>query len=308
MSDPFTIRVFVADGDPEGLRIVDRLNWTGVGLVFPREQWPNVKDRPEFSRTGIYILVGYKEGEEELPTVYIGEADAVRTRIDSHMQTKDFWEHAYVFVTSNNGLNKAHVRWLERELIGQAKTANRSKPDNATAPNEPPLSEAEKADSRAFLREILQALPIMGLRAFEPPKPVAVPLAAPIPPNVPPGMPQEASDSNEVIVVPAQDEGFKSVFLAQNRWHAIRIAGGKIPEIRYIAAYQSKPVSAITHYAPVASIEPYGENGKYQLIFASPAIEIGPIPFGNAPTGYMQGTRYTTLQKLMTAKTVTDLF
>ncbi len=102
----------------------------------------------------------------------------MRDRIDSHAQTKEFWEQGYAFTTSNNGLNKAHVRWLERELIQQAKTAGRSKLDNGTAPPEPPLSEAERADSRAFLREILQALPIMGLRAFEVPKPVATPACA----------------------------------------------------------------------------------------------------------------------------------
>ncbi len=92
------------------------------------------------------------EGSLELPTLYIGEGDVVRDRIDSHSQSKDFWEQAYAFTTSNNGLNKAHARWLERELIQQAKKAARSKLDNGTAPSEPPLSEAERADSRAFLR------------------------------------------------------------------------------------------------------------------------------------------------------------
>ena len=311
MSDPFTIRVFVADGDPEGLRLVDRMNWTGVGLVFPREQWQVVRRRDEVGRTGIYILVGYKEADEELPTIYIGESDVVRDRIDSHEQNKDFWEHGYIFVTSNNGLNKAHVRWLERELIQQAKKANRSRLDNDTAPAEPPLSEAERADSRAFLREILQALPIMGLRAFEAPKPVASPRAS---------VSEHASadDTSElitasaphevVVVVPAQEEGFKRVFIDEHRWRAIRIAGGKLQQIRYIAAYQTKPISAITHFAPISNIEPYGEDGKYQLIFSSAPVEIGPIPFGDAPQGLMQGPRYTTLEKLRKAKVLTDLF
>lgn len=112
MSDPFTIRVFVADGDPEGVRLVDRMNWTGVGIVFPRERWMAVRSRTELGRTGVYVLVGYKEGDEDLPTLYIGEGDALRDRIDSHMQTKEFWEDGYAFTTSNNRLNKAHVRWL----------------------------------------------------------------------------------------------------------------------------------------------------------------------------------------------------
>jgi hypothetical protein len=310
-SDPFTIRIFVVDGDPEGVRLVDRMNWTGVSIVFPRERWPSARNRAELGRTGVYILVGYKEGDEDLPTLYIGEGDAVRDRIDSHAQTKDFWEDGYAFTTSNNGLNKAHVRWLERELIQQAKKAGRSKLDNGTAPPEPPLSEAERADSRAFLREILQVLPILGLRAFEEPKPVATPRApASAQPATGSTATKPVSDSTDdiVVVVPAQEEGFKTVFLGQQRWRAIRISGGMLQKIRYVAAYQTKPVSAVTHYAPVATIEPYGEEGKYQLVFSGPAIEIGPIPFADAPGGLMQGPRYTTLGRLRTAKKLMDLF
>ncbi len=286
---------------------MDRMNWTGVGVVFPRERWQAARKRDEMSRTGVYILVGYREGDEELPTLYIGEGDAVRDRIDSHAQTKEFWEDGYAFTTSNNGLNKAHVRWLERELIQQAKRAGRSKLDNGTAPSEPPLSEAERADSRAFLREILQVLPIMGLRAFEELKPVATPHApAATPPAsglVLPGL-ATGSSNDVVVVVPAQEEGFKAVFLGEHRWRSIRIGGGKLQQIRYIAAYQTKPVSAVTHYAPVKEIEPYGEGGKYQLIFSGPPVEITPIPFADAAPGLMQGPHYTTLGKLLAAKSV----
>ena len=51
MSDPFTIRIFVPDGNPEGVRIIDRMNWTGIGLAFPRAKWLEIKQRPEFVRT-----------------------------------------------------------------------------------------------------------------------------------------------------------------------------------------------------------------------------------------------------------------
>jgi hypothetical protein len=90
MPDPFTIRIFVPDGDPEGVRIIDRMNWTGVGLAFPRSKWPEVRQRPEFLRTGVYILVGYRDEADELPTLYIGQADGVRNRIESHIQKSDF--------------------------------------------------------------------------------------------------------------------------------------------------------------------------------------------------------------------------
>ena len=108
--------------------------------------------------------------------------------------------------------------------------------------------------------------------------------------------------------MPAWPDGFEKVFLGQHCWHAIRISGGMLPKIKYIAAYRTQPEMKVTHYAPVASIEPYGEEGKYKLIFAEPAKPIGPILFGDAPQGSMQGIRYTTFEKLMKAKKLTDLF
>ena len=300
--NPFTIRIFVPDGDPEGVRVIDRMNWTGLGIVFPRDKWPSTKHRAEFSRTGVYILQGYEHAEDELPTLYIGEGDVIRNRIDSHFQNKDFWDRAIVFTASNNSLNKAHVKWLEYALVSRAVQTKQSILQNGNEPQEPGLSEAERADTEAFLHEVLQILPLVGLRAFEVPKPVAVPLEGPVQAAA------SAHDADDTVIVPAQREGFEQVFLGQNCWYAIRISGGKLSKIKFIAAYRTLPESRVTHYAPVARIEPYGEEGKYKLIFAEPAKPIGPIPFADAPQGSMQGPRYTSLDKLLKAKKLTDLF
>jgi len=109
-------------------------------------------------------------------------------------------------------------------------------------------------------------------------------------------------------VVPAQEEGFEEVFIGADCWYAIRISGGMLPRIKYIAAYRTAPVSAITHYAPVARIEPHGDAGKYKVVFSAPAKEIPPIPLGDATPGSMQGPRYTALTKLLNAPSVGDLF
>jgi hypothetical protein len=303
-NDPFTIRIFVPDGDPEGVRIIDRMNWTGLGIVFPRDKWPTTKQRGEFSRPGVYILTGYRDAGDELPTIYVGEGDVLRTRIDSHFQNKDFWDRGIVFTASNTSLNKAHVRWLESALVSRAAQAKRCILDNGNEPQQVGLSEAERADTEGFLREVLQILPLVGLRAFETAKPVATQqMIPPQPPNQFGG-----KETTDTIIVPAQQDGFDKVFLGENCWYAIRIAGGMLPKIKYIAAYRSQPVSAITHYAPVSNIEPYGEEGKYRLNFAEPAKPVGPIPFADAPSGSMQGPRYTNLNKLISAKKVMDLF
>src|SRR5216683_655703 len=302
MADAFTIRFFVPDGEPEGVRIIDRMNWTGIGLAFPRAKWSDIKGRSEFTRTGIYILVGKVE-EDDLPTLYIGQGDGVRNRIESHIQNKDFWDWAMVFVSTSGGLNGAHATWLEYSLIARANETKRCHLDNGNAPQEPALTEAEKADTQAFLKEILQILPLAGLRAFEFPKAVATPKTSTI---APPSQ-KQPSPQPDTVIVPAQKEGFDTVFLGQDCWYAIRISGGMLEKIKYIAAYQTQPVSAITHYAPVDRIEPYGEGGKYKLIFSMKAKPIGPIPFADAPQGAMQGPRYTTFTQLMAAKKLTDL-
>jgi hypothetical protein len=302
MADPFTIRIFVPDGEPEGVRLIDRMNWTGLGIAFPRTKWTDVRPRPEMERTGVYILVGYKSDDVDLPTLYIGQADGVRWRIDSHAANKDFWDWGVVFVSTNSGLNRAHVTWLEYALVKRAQEAKRCHLDNGNSPQEPGLSEAEKADTRGFLREILQIMPLVGLRAFEIPKAVATPQAID-PAKVAPAVSQEL----DTVIVPAQKEGFEQVFLGEDCWYAIRISGGMLGKIKYIAGYQTQPISAITHVAPVASIEPYGEDGKYKLVFSEKAKPITPIPYGDAPSGAMQGPRYTSFAKLQTAKKLADL-
>lgn len=99
---PFSLRIFVADGDPDGLRIVERSNWIGKAVVFPRALLPKVKQREEFVQTGVYLLVGPREdGEGEM--LYIGEGDPVRPRLESHYAQKDFWTWA-VFLLLGRGI------------------------------------------------------------------------------------------------------------------------------------------------------------------------------------------------------------
>ena len=93
MSDAFTLRIFVPDGDPDGVRIVDRMNWTGRGYVVPRDRWAEVKTRAELSRPGVYILIGYEPDEigNDRPVAYIGQTDNLRSRVETHDLKRDFW-------------------------------------------------------------------------------------------------------------------------------------------------------------------------------------------------------------------------
>lgn len=319
-AQPYTIRIFVAQGDPDGVRFIDRMNWTGLGIVIPREQWAEVRSRREFERAGIYMLIGPDDSADvdeslQKPRVYVGEGDGVRDRIDSHVQNKAFWHTAIVFVSNTSGLNKAHVQWLEHELLKRAKSAQRCVLDNGNMPQTPALAEHEVADVRGFLDEVLRILPLVEVRVFEPPRhivAVAQPANShgagkPAPSPEPSAGGDDKSGAIDTVVVPANEEGFRETFLGENAWYAIRISGAMLNRLKYIAAYRTKPISAVTHFARVKHIEPYGDGAKYKVVFAGPAEEIPSIPFGDATSGAMQGPRYTTYAKLRSAKKVSEL-
>lgn len=109
----------------------------------------------------------------------------------------------------------------------------------------------------------------------------------------------------DTVVVPAREEGFQDVFIKENRWYAVRIHGTMRPQIKYVAAYRVAPVSAITHIAPVRTIEPWKDSEKFVINFAEPAKEIGPIPLVKGSKGKaLQNLRYTNRQTIEQAKTL----
>jgi hypothetical protein len=163
---PFSLRIFVADGDPDGLRLVERTNWNGKAVVFPRALLPKIKDRDEFGQAGVYLLIGPRpDGDGDM--LYVGEGDPVRPRLESHFSQKDFWTKAVFFVAGPGQLNKAHVQFLEAHLVQRARAAKRVPLENGNTPAEPTLSEADRADMHVFLANMFSILPVLGVNAFE---------------------------------------------------------------------------------------------------------------------------------------------
>jgi hypothetical protein len=162
----FSVNVFLPTGDPEGLKVVEKSNWSGRGLVIPKAIFGESKTRDELTRTGVYLLVGPSE-TSALPTVYVGEGDPVRPRLEQHVAKKDFWTHAVVFTSKDSNLNKAHVQRLESRLVELASAAKRCVLDNGNAPAPPSLSEVDEAMAEGFLDDVLLCLPILGYSMFE---------------------------------------------------------------------------------------------------------------------------------------------
>ena len=158
----FSVRIFIPTGDPEGMRIIEKSNWTGQGIVFPRTLFTEARSRKELTRTGVYILWAPTESGQ-LPRAYVGEGDALLPRLDSHAKNKDFWTHAVAFTSKDQNLNKAHIQYLEARLVGLAAEAKRCDLDNANVPQVPSLSDADAADAELYLADLLLCLPVVGV-------------------------------------------------------------------------------------------------------------------------------------------------
>lgn len=126
--------------------------------------------------------------------------------------------------------------------------------------------------------------------------------------TVPERVSRDPSDL-DTVVVPAHEDGFKRVFLGENRWWAVRIHPTMAKQLKYIAAYVTAPTSAITHYAPIRSIEPWQNTGKVVINFSAPAQEIAPLKLTkNGRVRHLQGLRYTNFEKLKKATSLDEAF
>jgi hypothetical protein len=166
MASGYSVKLFLPDGDPSGIKLVEKSNWTGIGLVFPRSLFGKIKEFEEAGRAGVYILAG-PGSNPQLPTVYVGEGDPVQPRLDDHFRRKEFWTHAVTFSSKDNNLNKAHIQYLEARLVELANKAKRCEVENGNVPQKPTLSKADQADMEAFLADVLLCLPVLGFGYFE---------------------------------------------------------------------------------------------------------------------------------------------
>ena len=53
-----------------------------------------------------------------------------------HLKEKDFWHECVVFISKDNNLNKAHVKYLENRMYTIAKEAGRYQLENSNIPTQ----------------------------------------------------------------------------------------------------------------------------------------------------------------------------
>jgi Domain of unknown function (DUF4357) len=154
-----TIKLFLPGGDAKGLRTAEIMNWTGFAIAAPRTELEQLLLRDELDKAGVYILTG-TDPLSGSPRAYIGEAEVIRDRLKQH-KSKEFWISAIVFVSKDENLTKAHVRYLESRLLTEATQAGRFTLEQNQAGGSK-LPESDRADMEVFLSRIQQLLPVLG--------------------------------------------------------------------------------------------------------------------------------------------------
>lgn len=163
-----TIKLFLMDSDPNGRIICELSNWTGKAYRIPRGKVKDCSNREDLKSTTVYLLFGKPETSTDKAKVYIGEAENAYSRLVYHVSEKEFWNEAVVFISKDENLNKAHIKYLESRLFEIANTASRYEIQNANIPTKSSISESDKAEMEEFIEYIKILINTMGFKVFEP--------------------------------------------------------------------------------------------------------------------------------------------
>lgn len=166
MSIGRTIRIYLDDGSVSGIRHAEIVNWTGQAISAPRTQVKSLSEWGESKRPGVYFLFGIDECTGN-PAMYIGEAENVLDRLQSHIANKDFWNEVVFFTSKDENLTKSHVKYLESRLVQFAKKAERYVVLNGNEPQLPVLPRGDRDAMEEFLSNIRVLLGVIGHKALE---------------------------------------------------------------------------------------------------------------------------------------------
>lgn len=140
-------------------------NWSGKAYKIPRIKIKDCSDRDDLKSTGVYLLFGKDDAGKD--QVYIGEAESILKRLNQQLTSKDFWNEAIIFISKDENLNKAHIKYLENRLHEIAKSANRYSVENSIIPTQSSISESDKAEMEEFIEYIKMLVNTLGHKVFE---------------------------------------------------------------------------------------------------------------------------------------------
>jgi hypothetical protein len=162
-----SIKIYLSDGSPIGLRHVEIANWSGQAVACPRNKFSELKKWEESQRPGVYFLIE-KNSNEESNRVYIGESENVYKRLIDHDRGKDFWNEVIILTSKDENLTKSHIKYVEARLSKLTNIADRYILENGNKPTESSLPRADKDAMEEFIHNSRIVLGTLGHKFLEP--------------------------------------------------------------------------------------------------------------------------------------------
>lgn len=155
----------IFDGNPNGRIMCELSNWNGRVYKISRNELQEFSGRDDAENTGVYFLLG--KDDNNLETVYIGEAEKMLTRLKQHLRDTEYWSDCIVVISKDDLLNKAHVKYLENSFYNLAKEAGRSVVLNNNIPTRSSISEYDEAMLQEFISNAKLLVNTLGYKTFD---------------------------------------------------------------------------------------------------------------------------------------------
>lgn len=155
----------IFDGNPNGRIMCELSNWNGRVYKVSRNEISEFAQRIDSEHTGIYFLFG--KDENNMDTIYIGEAEKICTRLKQHIQDADYWSECIAVISKDNFLNKAHVKYLENKFFLMAQSAGRFTVLNNTIPTCSSISEYDEVMLEEFISNAKLLVNTLGYKVFD---------------------------------------------------------------------------------------------------------------------------------------------
>ncbi len=159
---PRTITIFLVNGNPNGIKMLELSNRTIKAYVLPRIILGEAKKLQELNQPALYLLF-----DKENTKAYIGESENCYERIKNHDQSKDFWETAVAFIAKDKSLEKGDIKYLESLAVETSKNANRMETINKTIPPRNNLHPFKVSTVNEFFEDVVLLTSTLGHPVFD---------------------------------------------------------------------------------------------------------------------------------------------
>lgn len=163
----FTMHTELLDGTLDGARnIYMGANSTCHLYVIPRKEITLANTIPDISgQPAFYILLSPPDANKL--QAYIGQTTDFANRKNDHVQKKDFWSIALVFISDNHKIYGDDVKYLEYLGIEAAQSAGSYELLNGANPRKPTIAPYRVNDMEGFFRDIQLLSKFYGCSIFE---------------------------------------------------------------------------------------------------------------------------------------------